>query len=200
MSEGKSIMEVSPRPIHADSAFRCPRCGRRLYVVKGPKVVDGKRIRRVRCPVKKSGCGFIGKTAERASWMETHDSFLESIKSEIRSTGVLNEVLALPDIPLIENCVYFLCKKSEVIYIGMTSNLFARATSHLASPMDFDTIHYFVINSKLRDKLEAFEAKMMLHFSPPCNAQTSGKHRGPMTFIRNLAASLTVEDFTEASQ
>lgn len=84
----------------------------------------------------------------------------------------IREIQGLKRIPIDDYapCVYFLCKNNKVVYVGQSTSVANRVTSHKSSK-DFDDV-YLVHAPK--DSLNYIESALIRHLKPKLNGFASG--------------------------
>jgi predicted GIY-YIG superfamily endonuclease len=85
----------------------------------------------------------------------------------------------LPPACEMPHCVYFLCLKSEVVYIGASRRVLARSTTHKNEGIKFDEVYYFECESST----EAFseETRLIKKYLPIRNSELHDGHRAVTT-------------------
>lgn len=63
-------------------------------------------------------------------------------------------------------CVYFLLKRSEVVYVGKAQSLVTRVSTHLSYGVDFDRVLYLEVEAS---ELQEQEAYWIQTCQPPLN-------------------------------
>lgn len=80
-----------------------------------------------------------------------------------------NDYISLPDLerhPVLSGCfVYYLYRGVDIVYVGSTSSLYTRVSSHL-NTKDFDSYSFFEVNEDERFDIEARE---ILKYLPVMN-------------------------------
>jgi hypothetical protein len=93
------------------------------------------------------------------------------------------EIVARADVPTTSG-VYFLVKAGRVIYVGQSTNVFARLSAHAAK--DWDRMAYVPCDAVMLDRLES----LYIHtLNPPLNGGAYNHHNGksaPLTLAQLL--------------
>jgi len=69
------------------------------------------------------------------------------------------------------NCVYFLMDGDYVAYVGQTSHLSARVSTHVADGKEFDSVSWVCVESSEMLLVEAFN---IAHHNPSLNVEMAG--------------------------
>jgi GIY-YIG catalytic domain. len=62
-------------------------------------------------------------------------------------------------------CIYFLCNKNQVVYVGQSENVHQRLLQHIKDK-EFDSVFYLRVPA---NKMDKYEKSLIIHLKPKYN-------------------------------